>query len=402
MFSSETGFSSEAGGLDSGRMIFASGVLGLITMLSALPGLAQERQNFRKTIVPTAQTVQTFWKYTMSEPDPDWKSPDFDEAGWEEGPGGFGSRQTPSAVVGTEWTGPDIWIRKTFDIPEASMLDAISLLLHHDEDVEVYVNGILVHQDTGYSLDYQPIVLDLQARNAFKVGENLLAAHCHQTVGGQFIDLGLETALSGIPTTLIPDSRDALQEWNYTTESPGTSAWISSLFNDSLWNVGTGGFGGGVLPATAPLGTSWTTDDIWLRKSFTLTDTGFTNVYVSIFHDEDAMVAINGTTVLQRVGYIKDYVDVDVTGVAKAVLHPGKNLIAVYCHQAAGGQFIDVGLKTVATEVPVGLGGFAGREENHGKGNRFASDDPIAVRLFRNASGKAFKADGSRIPAIPQ
>jgi hypothetical protein len=67
------------------------------------------------------------------------------------------------------------------------------------------------------------------------------------------------------------------------------------------------------------------------------------------------MVAINGQTVLLRAGYVTDYVQVDVTASAKKALIKGTNVIAVYCHQSGGGQFIDVGLQAVKVETPVGV-----------------------------------------------
>ena len=63
----------------------------------------------------------------------------------------------------------------------------------HEEDVEVYVNGVLagsaqgVHNDRYFSMALRP-----EAVTVLKVGDNTLAVHCHQTVGGQIMDVGLE------------------------------------------------------------------------------------------------------------------------------------------------------------------------------------------------------------------
>jgi beta-galactosidase len=66
-----------------------------------------------------------------------------------------------------------------------------TLLLHHDDDAEVYINGVLAVKVTGYTTDYDLVTLPQEAAAVLRPGTNLLAVHCHQNSGGQFIDVGI-------------------------------------------------------------------------------------------------------------------------------------------------------------------------------------------------------------------
>ena len=141
-------------------------------------------------VVPTALTERPKWRYTTEKPGDDWFQPGFDASAWKEGNAGFGTRGTPGSVVRTEWKTDDIWLRRSFDLPVENTAD-LKLLLHHDEDAEVYINGVSVAQASGYTSDYEQVDLSAEGRAALKQSGNVLAIHCHQTAGGQYIDAGL-------------------------------------------------------------------------------------------------------------------------------------------------------------------------------------------------------------------
>ncbi|HEY3966219.1 MAG TPA: glycoside hydrolase family 2 TIM barrel-domain containing protein [Planctomycetaceae bacterium] len=144
-----------------------------------------------EVIVATSQKEPQEWRYTTAKPSDDWYRTEAVDANWQAGPGGFGTRDTPGTAVRTEWRTPDIWIRRSFNLPEKQALDNLQLVMHHDEDAEVYLNGVLATKTAGYTTDYQWFEIRPEARQALHAGKNVIAIHCKQTGGGQYIDAGL-------------------------------------------------------------------------------------------------------------------------------------------------------------------------------------------------------------------
>jgi hypothetical protein len=92
--------------------------------------------------------------------------------------------------VRTEWRTREIWLRREFDLPAGDWKN-LQLFAHHDEDVTIYVNGVLAATATGFTSSYEELPLTNAGRAALKPGKNVVAVQCKQTRGGQFIDVGL-------------------------------------------------------------------------------------------------------------------------------------------------------------------------------------------------------------------
>lgn len=166
------------------------------------------------------------WKFTVSEPGQGWSSPHFDDSKWKKGSGGFGDASTPGSRVGTEWLTEDIWLRRGITLESVPQTPA--LYMHHDEDAEVYINGRLVGQFEGYATQYKVVTLSSEAASAIKKGDNLLAVHCHQTGGGQFVDVHIIDA-NQVPVLPRP------KQSNIPFKSELITQWGKQVTPDNVW-----------------------------------------------------------------------------------------------------------------------------------------------------------------------
>ncbi len=135
------------------------------------------------------------WWHTFERPADNWMRPDFDHSRWRVGPGGFGDKGVPGAKARTPWNTPAIWLRLPFDLKERPKAPA--LLWHHDDDAEVYINGVLAAQSDGFLVRYEVVPIAPQAAAALKVGANTLALRCTYAGGGRYIDATLVDVVGG-------------------------------------------------------------------------------------------------------------------------------------------------------------------------------------------------------------
>ena len=141
-------------------------------------------------LVPTSQLAAQTWSFTLEKPADGWEKPAFDDSAWKTGRGGFGEKSTPGSVVRTEWKTNDIWLSRTFELKSLPQGE-LRLMMHHDEDAEVYLNGVLALKAPGWSTNYRTFRVDPASASALKVGVNRLSVHCKQIAGGQYIDVGV-------------------------------------------------------------------------------------------------------------------------------------------------------------------------------------------------------------------
>lgn len=145
----------------------------------------------RETLVETAEAAPVGWRYALTEPPGEWTATDYDDSGWREGPAPFGREEpTVGRHPNTVWDSNDLWLRREIELPAAHYTD-LALLLHYDEDAEVWINGELVLRAPGYNASYEPFDLAPEVVAALRPGRNVLAVRCRQTVGGQYFDMGI-------------------------------------------------------------------------------------------------------------------------------------------------------------------------------------------------------------------
>ncbi|MEY4570028.1 MAG: Evolved beta-galactosidase subunit alpha [Verrucomicrobiota bacterium] len=216
-------------------------------------------------LMPSSQSVAQTWKYTTTTPASDWYASGFSDTAWTSAPGAFGTIGNRR----TTWNTPDIWLRRTFNpgTLTASQLPNLRFSVFHDEAAEIYINGVLAATIGGNNSNYALFALTTAGQNAIlSNATNVLAVHCHQTSGGQFIDVGLSLLQDAIavpprpvptqPTTLlvkngkfgpslgwsaVPNATNYQIKRSLTSDGPYTNLLLSSPINAVIDTTATNG-----------------------------------------------------------------------------------------------------------------------------------------------------------------
>lgn len=142
-----------------------------------------------RPVIPMASGGAWEGLYTETSPGNSWMLPGYEPKGWKKGKAGFGTDGNPHTA--TPWLTDDIWVLRTFDWPAGETPEGLFLKYSHDDNIEIYINGIEVAV-AGNGLEYD-LLKEISAEVAknLKPSGNILAAHCKNNGGGAYVDMGV-------------------------------------------------------------------------------------------------------------------------------------------------------------------------------------------------------------------
>ena len=133
-----------------------------------------------------------------------WYKEDFDDSGWQ-------TKLFPTASANTgapyysQWDGTYnvLFIRREFYLDHDPSLSTYRFYTYHDDDYKVYLNGISIDSENGWSNDFNNYRTVNIPSGRLKAGRNVLAIMVQQNWGGAYFDCGiLRVTPSKVPLTL--------------------------------------------------------------------------------------------------------------------------------------------------------------------------------------------------------
>lgn len=134
---------------------------------------------------------------------------------------------------------------------------------------------------------------------------------------------------------IAPTSDDKDYSVAYTESAPA-DGWNQAGFNDSQWKKGNAPFGDNASTAK----TSWKSENLWTRRTFTVADPNTGNLFLKLSHDDNIEVYLNGEQVYTRKGWNAKFQYLPIN----AKLKKGANVLAIHIANTAGGQWLDAGI----------------------------------------------------------
>lgn len=164
----------------------------------------------------------------------------------------------------------------------------------------------------------------------------------HSLIGMLKVD-GQTYRFLGAPSTNYKSILPAGDEVNYIakyTETTPSSNWMNPNFDDKQWKSGAAPFGNqrGVSK------TLWLTNDIWVRREFTLDNLNFKEPILKLQHDDDVKVYLNGDLIYTADCCAGKFLYLPMSKEMKSKLKKGKNVLAIHVKNTGGEALLDAGI----------------------------------------------------------
>lgn len=136
--------------------------------------------------------------------------------------------------------------------------------------------------------------------------------------------------------TILPASDEKDYSVKYTFTEPAGD-WTAPSYAATDWKEGMSPIGDGRGSKIR-----WRTHDIWVRRTFNITQTDDINkLFLKASWDDNIEVTLNGKEIFTRVGVSKGF---EMTPLDKDKLKIGENIIAMHVVNTGGGTRADIGL----------------------------------------------------------
>ena len=121
-----------------------------------------------------------------------WTQRSFDDSSWAVEQAAWGTRNE-YPYVRNSWTATnsDIYVRRTVTLTAEDLQKDLWIQFSHDDVFELYINGSRIIRTGETWLQGELHQLTDTEKQRLREGENIIAAHCHNTSGGAYIDFGL-------------------------------------------------------------------------------------------------------------------------------------------------------------------------------------------------------------------
>ena len=164
-------------------------IIGLISVDNKTYKFMGDVNQPSNTLVPVGEDRPVECRFTETEPGKNWMTESFDDKNWQTGKmplgKGWGNNQA------TNWESKEIWVRRVVDL-EKTNIEQLILQLRHDDDVEVYINGIPAYScKECYIGAIKEYKLSEEVKKGLRKGKNIIALHCINPAGDAWLDVGI-------------------------------------------------------------------------------------------------------------------------------------------------------------------------------------------------------------------